>query len=231
LLNAVNLQSLLTQSKESARVAMGPCQDYAKKLRDRVQKMGIALADSDRLRTAEATVALLAAVSHATPDSLVEKLAVAAVATSEQAMGECVGKAAGLGGALDAASWDLLEAVAQLGDARKEAAQHMVDSVAQAQSQATRLLTQQPAQPVPAPVPGPVPVPLPVPLPVPDPVAVGTTPVAGGKKWRVLKRETKENLDLSAVKGLVEDLNSELTPERQIRVSVSWVIEEEDQQK
>jgi hypothetical protein len=72
---------------------------------------------------------------------------------------------------------------------------------------------------------------VPTPLPVPDPVTTGTTPVAGGKKWRVLKRETKENLDLSAVKGLVEDLNSELTPERQIRVSVSWVIEEEDQQK
>jgi hypothetical protein len=210
LLNAVNLQSLVTQAKETARTAMGPCQDYAKKLRDRVQKMGIALADSDRLKTAEATVALLAAVSHATPDSLVEKLATAAVATSEQAMGECVGKAAGLGGALDAASWDLLEAVAKLGDARKEAAQRMVDSVAealkcdehvivlgaglqQAQSQATRLLTQQPAQPVPAPVPGPVP----TPLPVPDPVTTGTTPVAGGKKWRVLKRETKENLDLS----------------------------------
>lgn len=55
--------------------------------------------------------------------ALVGLLAKAQIATSETAMGECVGRAAELEGNLEAISWDLFAAIGKFEDERRDAAQ------------------------------------------------------------------------------------------------------------
>jgi hypothetical protein len=241
LLNAGNHQTLVTKVQEKVGVASRPCQEYAKKLQNRLQKLGMSPQDSDRMKTAEATVAFLSALQHASTDALVEKIAAAGVATSESAMGECVGKADSLGGVLDTASWELLEAITKLTDQRKASAQQVMDSVTEAmkcdehavalgarlqeaQSRATRLLTQQPASPGPTapPVPGVTPG---------TEKETGGKPSAGGKSWKVVRQDMRQDMDFGEISGLLKDLNKDVTSGRRIRISISWIIEEEGENK
>jgi hypothetical protein len=225
LLNAVNVQGLITQIGEKATERAPSCQAYAKKLGERMKQMGVSAQDSDRMKTAEATISLLGALQDAGADATIDTLASAAVATTEGAMGGCVGKANSLHSVLDTANWEILQAISRLRDSRKQEAEQVVRSVeealkcdehvvalgarlTEAQSKATRLLTQQITPPEPPPIEPPIP-------PKPKP----------GK--RVVKKDSRENLDVSGLEGVLGELKEEQKEGREIHISVNWIIEEE----
>ena len=122
LLNASNVASLASGVKKRAGDGRSHCQNYCQKLRDRVTKLGLPLADCDRLNTATATLRLLEKVHLATDDAVVAVLDSAEVATSVSAMGECLNKAGTLSGTLDGTNWEIFEAIARLSDERQVAA-------------------------------------------------------------------------------------------------------------
>lgn len=223
LLNAVNVQLLVGELTTKSQEHAVNNQGYAQKLNERLKQMGIPPQESDRLKTAEATVLLLADLQDANGDSKTEVLATAGIVTSEEAMGGCFSNASSLLGALNAANWEILDAIAKLTDERQEEAQRVIQSahealkcdehvvalgtrLSEAQSKATRLLVKDTTE---TPKPG-----------VPTP-----TPPKPGK--RVVEQGSKENVDLKGLKSIVEDLGAKDTPGRDVRVNVSWVIEEE----
>ena len=148
-------------------MARTTCQSYCQKLRDRFEKLGLPLADSDRLKTATATLRILEKLHLSADGAVVGALASAEVATSESAMGECLNKAGTLAATLDGTNWEIFEAIAGLTDERKTAANAIRSAVEQAlrcdehvkplagtlkeaQSKAVRLLTVPPPPPPPA---------------------------------------------------------------------------------
>ena len=225
LLNAVNVQTLHTQVGGKAREKAPHCQAYAKKLGERMIEMGVPAKDSDRMKTVEVTISLLGALQDASANATIDTLASAVVATSEEAMGGCVAKAETLFGVLDTANWDILQAISTLQDHRQHEAEKVVLSVVEAlkcdehvvglgarlteaQSKATRLLTQQLLTPELEPKDKPTP-------PKPKP----------GK--RVVSKDSKENLDLPGLERVLGKLKQEQKQGREIHVNVSWIIEEE----
>ena len=104
-------------------------------MRDRLTQQGLDVDKADRLKTAVATQALVDRLCQAEPGLIVNLLATTAVATSESAMGECVGKAAELEGNLDTAGWDIFEAVGELADDRQTEGEEIVSAVRSAPGQ------------------------------------------------------------------------------------------------
>ena len=183
LLNVSNVTALVTGVKKKASDGRSACQGYCQKLRDRIEKLGMPLAGSDRLNTATATLRLIEKIQQSSDESLVDALASAEVQTSESAMGECLTKAGTITGTLDGTNWEIFEAIAGLTDERKTAAsairlaveealrcdEHVkaiASALREAQSKALRLLTtEKPCSPV---APGPV-VQTPTPVAPPKP--------------------------------------------------------------
>ena len=74
-------------------------------------EMGMTPDATDRMKTAAATQGIVDQLSAAEQADIVGVLAKATVATSEAAMGECVGKAAELDGNLDTGGWQTFELI------------------------------------------------------------------------------------------------------------------------
>src|SRR5208337_1361368 len=158
LLNSSNVSSLVIGVRKKVSDGRSSCQSYCQKLRDRFEKVGLPLADSDRLKTATATLQILEKLHLSADGAVVGALDSAEVATSESAMGECLNKAGTLAATLDGTNWEIFEAIAGLTDERKTAANDIRSAVEQAlrcdehvkplagtlkeaQSKAVRLLT------------------------------------------------------------------------------------------
>ena len=138
------------------------------------------------------------------------------MATSESAMGECVGKAAELEGNLETAGWEIFEAVAKLSDDRQEKAQQVFGEVREAlrsdehalqlapalrgaQAKAVQLLTK------------------PIQVPTLPPVKPGR---------REIQRGTKEGLTIAEAEACLSRLSGDLKPDQTARIYLGWVIEE-----
>jgi hypothetical protein len=228
LLNANNVGTLSTNVKSKAAEKRHGCQAYSARLRERMGKLGLAVDGADRLKTATATVAVVERMHTVSAEELVDQLATAVVATSEAAMGECVGKGAELEGNLDTANWEIFEAVAKLSDERKQAAEQILAEVRQAltsdehvvqlapalkgaQAKAVRLLTKS------APTP-------PTKHPErPEPEVVTPPPTVG---VRTVSQGSEQNLSIQSAKGLLERLADEVSAGQSARISIGWVIEE-----
>jgi len=143
------------------------------------------------------------------------------VATSESAMGECVGKAAELEGNLETAGWEIFEAVAKLSDDRQEKAQQVFGEVREAlrndehalqlapalrgaQAKAVQLLTKQSEGP--------------------HVCHTLKPPVKPGR--REVERDTKEDLTIAAAEACLSGLSRQLKPGQSARINLGWVIEE-----
>src|SRR5205807_7891760 len=87
-----------------------------RRLKEKCQ--ALAVADSSRLKTAQAAASLAERLNAGDGDALVGVLASAEVATSEAAMGTCLKHAAELSATLDAFNWEILDAVGRLGGRR-----------------------------------------------------------------------------------------------------------------
>jgi hypothetical protein len=193
-----------------------------------MDKLGLAVDGAARLKTATATLAVVERMHTVSAEEVVDHLATAVVATSEAAMGECVGKGAELEGNLDTANWEIFEAVAKLSDERKQTAQQILAEVRQAltsdehvvqlapalkgaQAKAVRLLTKSaPQQPTQHPE-------RPEPEVVTPPQTVGVKTVSQG---------SEQNLSIQSAKGLLERLAGEMSTGQSARISIGWVIEE-----
>lgn len=219
---ASTVVELTAKVQAKAKAALENCQGYAQVLRESLTILKL-LKDCDRITTATTTLTLVERLSAAKAEDGVKVLAEIQVATSEAAMAECIKKAANLTGALQGVSWDIFAGIAALTDERQEKAQKILATLTQAlssdehvialglqlkqsQNQAVRLLTQQP-NPIP-PVPPPIP-------PVPPPPEI-----------RVVSEESKTDLELQAAKELLIKLSEDLKPGQNVRLSISWIIEE-----
>lgn len=171
-------------------------------------------------------------LSTAEQGAIVNLLAKAVIATSETAMGECLSKAAELEGNLDTAGWQTFELIKKLPDEHQATTQailtdlkeslgkdeHVVELAPVLKSthaQAMRLLeTAVEKRPVTRPSDTPAPATAP---PIKPPAK---------KEKTVVEQASKQDLTLSAAKGVLEELDGKLKSGRSVRVNVSWIIEE-----
>ncbi len=220
--SAANVTAFSTEVKKVAGDARRACQSYSQKLKQRMVGIGIAPEGTARMKTAVATRRIVERLDAAEPSSVVGILAAAEIATSEAAMGECRAKAAELEGNLEAAGWDIFDAIGKLTDDRQQAAQEIVaelrralssdehvvalaPAITVAQAQAVRLLTK---------VVPPPPPPTPPPPPPPTP------------GWKLVDEGAADGLDLSKAKDKLAALEKKLGGNRRIQVHISWRIEE-----
>jgi hypothetical protein len=234
LLNAVNLLALVKGVKEKTAAALPACRGYQDELLTRLRALGVSVDDADRAKTVAATVGLLSRLNDGQEDAVVGILASAVVDTSEQAMGESLAKAVSLRECLRATTWDLLDAVGKLDDSRKpegleiqklvrealahdEHVQAIGPRLRELQSRATQLLTKQIAPPLPPPDPA-------------GPISPPVSPSDPKKGKSVVRRDQKENLTMSETTALVSELSETLAPNEEIRLSVAWVVEAEEEE-
>jgi len=114
LATAANAAAAGAKVKEIAARSSAAVGHYARLLEARLAGLGVARDAAERMKTADAAAAVLAAVAVAAPKDVVAVLARAAVPTSERAMSECIMKADTWARALEDRVWDL---VGQIGRA------------------------------------------------------------------------------------------------------------------
>lgn len=218
-----NLTLLESDVMKKAAASRNTCEKYVQELRNCLRKFELNT-ETDRLKTTFSTFALVERICSGEPGNVVGALANADIATSEAAMGECLSKASALGATLEGTNWELFESIGELADERKATADEILNEVKQAlcsdehvnslgsalkaaQSKALRLLT----KPTPSPTPTPKP-------PEPQPIRKqGKQPV---------KQGSKENLEMTAAQELLSNLEQDLREGQDIRLSISWIVEE-----
>jgi hypothetical protein len=218
-LNAGNVARLKDQLHTEAISRLAPLQDYSRTLAEKWRSFGIKGQDSDRLTTAEGAAALLLALTAPNAE-VITVLAGAAMASTEAAYGQTIGKAKALDEALKTADWELLSAVIALQDHRKTAAQMMRDrlaeilasdehavglkaALAEQKNKALKLLTEVP------------PVPPPVPPTPPEPPKPGV---------RVVREGMKNDLAVADAINSLDGIRTELEKDDDYRLSISWKI-------
>ena len=229
LLKASTVASLSSAVKKKASDARAACLALCERLKDRMAKLGVDTANADRMKTASATQALVDRLNSCDASQIVAMLATAAIATTEPAMGECLSKAAQLTGIIDGTNWEIFDAIGKLADDRQaqatsirasvrqamEADEHVTSlgpALKEAQLKAVRLLTEAPKPVASGPGPGQVQVP-------PE-----TKPPHSQR--RVVATVSRENLTLADAKNLLANLDSQIQQGRDIKLNVSWIVEE-----
>lgn len=224
LLKASNVAELASGIQQKVAASRAACQTYCRGLKDRLGKLGIATGETDRLKTATATLALLERLAEVKTDEVARVLAAAEIATSESAMGTCLSQAAALGAILEGTNWEIFEAIGRLSGERSSAAADIRGAVEQAlrndehviqlgpalrlaQSKAVQLLTESPKPATPVP-------------PPPESKLLAKP----GK--RVVGHGAKDNLEMAAATELLSSLEHELRDGQVLRVNLSWIIEE-----
>jgi hypothetical protein len=224
LLKAGNVAALSSAVKKRAADALGDCREYCQQLRKRLVDSGQDPADADRMKTATSTLALVDRLQQTEAEQIIPTLAHAQIATTAAAMGECVKKSGQLLGALKSTNWEIFEAIGKLADERRLVAQEIRESVQRvlkcdehvislaaalqaAQSKAVRLLTE--SSPVHS---------LPTKAASPQPTTTAAV--------RVVRRDSRENVDLAQARELLSDLERDLATGQRLRLSLSWIIEE-----
>lgn len=218
-LNAANVAKLKEAATQEAEARLRFLKDYARSLQERWQEFGTPGVESDRLKTARGTVALLTAMT--VPDAkVIEVLAVTPLDTHETAYGQTIGKAKALDETLRATDWDLFTAVASLRDERQEAAagmrrrlteilatdEHAIalqPALSEQKAKALRLLTDVPRPPPPPPPPPPEP------------------PKPGIK---VVREASRDDLVPLEAKKTLESIAAEIEQDPGYRLSITWKI-------
>lgn len=236
---ASTVAELESKVQTKAKAALENCQSYTQALRDSLAVLKLS-EDCDRMTTASTTLAMVEQLSTAKDEDVVEVLAEVAIATSEAAMAECLKKAANLTGTLEGVSWDIFNGLVELvklSDERQTTAESILRDLAaafsrdehvtslglqlkQSQNQAVRLLTQQTKPPA---TPPPVIPPAATHPPVDPPVI--PPPNKPAKK---VSEGSKTDLELKAAKELLNKLGKGRKSSENVRLSISWIIEESD---
>ena len=132
LCTAANAATLAKEVRQVAAAHAAGAGTYARLLARRLDELGVPAETADRLQTAVATQALLAAITQADDRGVVPVLAAATIPTSEAAVGECVKQATGWTRELEGNLWPLVERVPGLADDQKARAELILDDVRQA---------------------------------------------------------------------------------------------------
>jgi hypothetical protein len=232
LLKASTVASLSGAVKKRASEYHSGCATLCERLKDRMTKLGIDPATADRMKTASATQALVDKLNSGDVAEVVATLAAAAISTSEPAMGECFSKGAQLTGIIDGTNWDIFDAIAKISDHRQAQAAAIRASVRQAletdehgialgpalkesQFKAVRLLTEA-AKPDES-----------VPVPAAEPPLKPPEVKLPQSKRRVIVSGARENLTLPDARALLGKLSEEVRQGQELKLNVSWIIEEE----
>jgi len=241
---ASTVAELETKMQAQARGSLENCQTYTQALRESRENLKLG-EDCDRLSTASTTLAMVEQLSAAKAEDVVDVLANGAIATSAAAMAECLKKAATLTGILEGISWDIIEGITALTDERQSKAQNILEILVQAlnsdehvialkpqlkqsQSQAVRLLTQQPKT-SPAPISPPSITPPPVSPPPISPITPVTKSKTKGQSTTIIRKVSEGNetdIGLKATEDLLHNLGKKLKPGENIRLNISWIVEE-----
>lgn len=223
--NASNVAALATHVQKKARDLHSSCQSYHQRLQERLGQFSLQPSDTDRLRTATATLSLIEQLDTDKADDMVRGCATAAIATSEAAMGTCLHNVEGLKEALAGTSWKLFEAIRHVNDERKATVDEIFGSITQAlrndehvtplapileeaQAKALRLLQDTARSPAP-----------------PRPTEpINPTPKPGNQ---LVSHGSQEHLSVAAARELLARLEKERQNGQSIHVHLSWIIEED----
>jgi len=121
-LNAASVAQLVSQVREAARAKRIKIGELVARVRDRAERYAPG-APGSRQRSAESAQALVAALVAADDRELVRVLASIALETSETAVGRTLGQVETSLAVLDGAKWQLFDAMGDLADHRRDAAQ------------------------------------------------------------------------------------------------------------
>jgi hypothetical protein len=124
-----NVAKFATEVKAAADQHRQAVDQLCAGLRQHLQRLGIDIQSAARLQTAQAALALVRGIAGSSKDDVVSVLASAHVATTAAAMGESLKKAEEMSAALENASWELFETIAQLPRERAPQAQSIVERV------------------------------------------------------------------------------------------------------
>jgi hypothetical protein len=128
LATAANAGTLGAKVKEIAAGAKGTAQQYAQLLKQKLASLGVSEGAADRLKTAEATVTLLSALTTANAKDVVGLLARATVPTTDIAMSECIKGSGKWVVSLEDRVWDLVHQIQQAApDVQQRAAPVLAD--------------------------------------------------------------------------------------------------------
>jgi hypothetical protein len=214
LMKATTVANLSAALKKKSTEVRYSCIKLQERLKERITQLGGDPANSPRLTTATAAASLAEKLHASEAGQVVSTLAMAAVATTEAAMGECLGKAPQLLATIESTNWEIFDAIGKLADERQAVAQSIRSSIAlalqsdehvtslgptlkEAQLKAVRLLTQQP------------------PLPPPPP-PTGVTIVARGEK---------SNLCVQDARQIINEIEQKHNSGEKVQFNISWVVE------
>jgi len=233
--NAANVARLQSEALRVATDHRDAARQLVTTVNDRLGSFGLAV-DSPRLKTAEIGQQLIESLVAASEGRVVGVMATADVSASPQALGKSIKSAGDVAAAIRSTNWEVFEAVAKLGDSRRDDAAAIRRRVCAAlgadefavglgpvlqaeQSKALRLLV---TVDVPPPPPG-------TPPPPPAPPAGGGTsgPGAGGvvlPTESVVEEAPEQDLAASEAKPLLSRLQSRLQEDPKLRLRLSWKL-------
>ncbi|NEQ32659.1 MAG: phage resistance protein [Leptolyngbya sp. SIO4C5] len=241
---ASTVADLAAKVQAKAKAAVENCQGYVQSLQDSLETLNLSQ-ECDRMITASTTLAMVEQLSAAKEDDVVELLGECAIATSAAAMAECMKKADNLTRSLNSDSWAIFQIVAELsGDLESEAKrvlqtlsealrsdEHVISldlQLKQSLNQALRLLREQSKSETPRPEPpdkqphiSPV-----VPDPTETKVIETSDTGTATTTVRTVSEGRENNLSLTATKELLDKLGKGLKASENVRLSISWIIEE-----
>jgi hypothetical protein len=232
-LNAANVGRMVDDVRQSATQKREAIGRLVAQVRDRSARYASGSVNNRQV-TAESAQALLASLTQAAEAGVVAALATTTLQTSEAAVGRTIGQAQACADALTNARWDMLDAMRDLHDHRRDAAALVLSRLTEAltsdehvvplkirldelERDAMRLLTAAAPPPpyTPPSPPGPTPAPAPVALP-PAPVAMGPEVV-----------EEKQHLHLSgaAATAALDALKARLATDQDLELTLSWRLQ------
>jgi hypothetical protein len=232
LLNASNLATLAEKVQQCVTEYRADCDSLPDQLQHRLSQVGTAeqqLQKSNRVRTARAVRALLAACNGQEPTTLVGAIARATVEMNSAAMGKSLKSAKAVLGCLKSTRWDLFAAIGQIQDARQCEANALIKQVqtwietdehalvgglaaklTDAEGQAIKLLT--PATPA---------------RPTAYTPEIESTTVGSQQGWKTIDTATKSRLNQVDAIGEAEELVQRLRRNANLRLTIQWTLEEE----
>jgi hypothetical protein len=222
LLNAQNVSKLVDEAARVATDCRGEVDRLRSQLRARSGAFGIQVADADRIKTVEASSALLVEIQAREGDAIIDVLAEASIATSETAMGQVIKGARQMADALQNAEWTIFEKIGSLGVPYKGRAEaiaglltnalthdehvsSLASTLRQAQSEAVSLLAEAATTPRP-------------PKPSPEP------PVPGRK----LAKQGRRTVKASEAKQVFVEIESDLSGQTDATVEIDWKVYQEE---
>ena len=239
LLSAGNIAALCKICHENAKAYKNECQQLFGTLQTHMPKLGIDPTTAPRSRTAAAVLLLLQSLERASPDTVVEVLATAPLATEAMIMGKSMKSAGAVNASLVRGPWSLLTSIGTLADERQPVAAGILATLRQtleaeefaapiepalkaAEAQATALLVRPvAAAPVVAAPAAPV-----TPVPPVLPVPITPTPVTAprGKVRRLVGEKAVSDVTGADALGLLESLEQQLRADSGLRLDIAYKI-------